>query len=286
MQRFALQLVVMVGVLVFVSQARANTVGLWLMDDYFDATPSPNPGTDPDPDGGETIPDSSGNSLDFVATTNFGSVSQDTDRPSVITTGTSLRSLVGGGGGYVTPSTSLLHRGTTGELTIEFWFKSLRITPSFAYIVNFPGGNGGSFPGDWGVYSNSSGDLRFFEYSNGFPEVGSGAGASDGDWHHVAFTIDSAGVMTSYLDGGLITQSAATGASAAALADALQFAHANNSFADHDFLIDELRISDVALLPGTGTGNGELAWNASLVPEPTSVLLLVSGGLMLLRRRG
>jgi len=36
--------------------------------------------------------------------------------------------------------------------------------------------------------------------------------------------------------------------------------------------IDELRISDVALLPGDGTGEGELAWNASLAADaPTGL---------------
>ncbi|MEO6845733.1 MAG: LamG-like jellyroll fold domain-containing protein, partial [Chthoniobacterales bacterium] len=47
--------------------------------------------------------------------------------------------------------------------------------------------------------------------------------------------------------------------------------------------IDEMRVSNVALLPGTGTGVNELAWNASLVavPEPgTTALLLGAGGLM------
>jgi hypothetical protein len=49
--------------------------------------------------------------------------------------------------------------------------------------------------------------------------------------------------------------------------------------------IDEIRVSDVALIPGTGTGkNGELAWNATLVPEP-SILAFLSTWLGLLFMR-
>jgi hypothetical protein len=50
-------------------------------------------------------------------------------------------------------------------------------------------------------------------------------------------------------------------------------------------MVDELRISDVALLPGEGTGDGELAWNATLIPEPAVLSLLVLSGLTLLGRR-
>src|SRR5690242_13881821 len=49
--------------------------------------------------------------------------------------------------------------------------------------------------------------------------------------------------------------------------------------------LDEIRVSDVALIPGAGTGkNGELAWNATLVPEPSMLRFLsASLGLLFIR---
>lgn len=249
-----------------VADAWGETIGLWLMEDLVDTTPAPATG-EQDPPGGETLYDQAGNHLDFVADQNFGTVGLDTDVAAVMPVGsTSLRSESGGAGLFNTPAATLLHRGNTGALTVEFWFKSLRITPSIGYVLNFAGGNGGAFTGDWGVYGTNTGELRFFEYSNGLPEVQVSATVSDGGWHHVAFSTDATGVLTSYLDGAMVAQTTATGAAAAPLADVLNFGSMNGSFADHDFLIDELRISDAALVAGAGTGVGELAWNVSLAP--------------------
>ncbi|NQU39994.1 MAG: discoidin domain-containing protein [Lentisphaerae bacterium] len=89
-------------------------------------------------------------------------------------------------------------------------------------------------------------------------------------WTHIAVTYDGAALRT-YVDGtldGTLTY-----------AGGVNLAHAGTDFviAANDFTgagaainpfhggIDEVRISDVALLPGDGSGNGCLAWNASLV---------------------
>lgn len=265
----------------FVGQStQASTVGLWLMDDLVDQTPSPDPENVPNPPGGEITTDSSSNNLHFVSAANNGTTALDADAPAAIGAPSSLLSDFGGAKQFSTPSSPLLHRGTTGSLTVEFWLKETRRTPSVAYLMSFNGGNGGGNTGDWGIYSQVGGNLQFFEYSNGFPEVGisAGSGVLNGAWHHVAFTMDAAGVMTSYLDGILQSQSAATGAAAPALPDVLKLARSpGDTFADLGFKIDELRISNVALLPGSGSGVGELAWSASLapVPEPTALVMAI-----------
>jgi hypothetical protein len=200
------------------------------MDELVDVTPTPNPGVDPDPPGGETLYDSSGNGLDMVATTNFGTLELTSDIPSVAQAGTfALHSDQGAAADLETPSTSLLHRGTTGSLTVEFWYQLTRPTPTIGYIANFDRGDNGSIggastsAGDWGVYTNSNGDMRFYEFSaaGAFTEISvadlpNNYDPSDFMWHHVAYTIDAVGTMKSYLDGNLVRQKASHLPSAAA----------------------------------------------------------------------
>jgi hypothetical protein len=274
----------------FSAQSPAATVGLWLFDSLSDATP-PAGGPPPiDPLGGETLLDSSGNNLNFVASTNSGTVALTSDRPTVMGGGTQAFDSDGGGfAGFSTPSTALLHRGTTGALSIEFWFKSVSITPSVAGILSFPGGNGNStFVGDWGIYQTSAGDLKFYEYSQLYTnELNTGTTVSDGNWHHVAFTVDATGARRGYLDGALVSQLNPANTASPALADVLKFGRADgDGFANTHIIMDELRISDVALLPGSGSGAGELAWNASLVLEPAALAsLAIPGAIGLVRRR-
>lgn len=240
----------------------AETVGLY----RFDTVGGNNVGP-----GGLKWFDSSGAQRDFVSQTDFGTVVLTQDIPSIMPTPTlALDSAAGGARMFSTPSTTAFHRGATGELTVEFWLKSLS-TDSTAYYLSFNGGNGGGNLGDWGVYRNTIGDVRFFEYSNisAYPEVGVGAAATNGAWNHLAFSVDNAGVLRSYFNGALVNQTTATGTAAPALADTLKFGRAqSDSLASHHFLMDDLRISNVALLPGQGTGVNELAWNAPLSLAP------------------
>jgi len=262
--------------------AAADTVGLWLMDELVDVTPSPNPGTDPDPPGGETLYDASGKGLDLVASTNFGTNELSTDIPTIAQAGTfSLHSDQGGSADFTTASTSLLHRGKTGSMTVEFWYQFTRVTPSIGYIANFDRGDNGSIGvsnnrGDWGVYTNSNGDIRFYEFSEAgaFTEISvtdlpNEYDPADFMWHHVAYTIDAIGTMKSYLDGHLVRQKGSHLPSAAeagifTIGQVFESFPGVGQFGDLGYLIDDLRISDVALLPGAGSGVGELAWNASL----------------------
>lgn len=264
--------------------AAGATEGLWLFDTMEDVTP---PVGDPpsDPPGGLTFYDSSGNNLNIVTGTNFGTFALTTDRPAVMPPGTfALDSWFGGAGAPATPTTNLLSRGATGEMTIEFWYKANEPEPSpFGYLMNF-GASGAT--GRWAIYRDDTGKLNFFSTDNGFVALATGTDINNYDkWSHLAFTIDAAGVHTLYVDGASVAQTGALGAAAAALSGKLNFA-GDPSFgnSNHRFFIDEMRFSDVALLPGNGTGVDELAWNATLViPEPaviSSMLVMLAGGLV------
>lgn len=263
-----------------VNPAGSATVGLWNFDTIDDATYA-TATSGGDPVGGETLFDSSGNGLNFVTSSSFGSLLLDPRAPAPMAANTySLESIQGGAQFARTPSSDLFHRGKTGELTIEFWFNYLRPSPTLGYIAAFDGGDPVSNDGNWDLYADSNGDIRFGMFStnsgNPFVEVKTdyttGFDAADGNWHHLAFTVDSAGTLTSYFDGALVQQSAtgAAGVASTAAADRINlgFWRDNSTFGDHDFLIDELRISDVALLPGSGSGMNELAWNTQLATPP------------------
>ena len=271
-------------VLVWASAAQAATVGLWLFDTMADAIPftADPPPTDPGI-GGKTLFDSSGNGLDFVDINDFGVPRLDTDVPSVMGTNTySLNSRDTAAGLPRTPATALAHRGTTGELTIEFWFRAIEVTQDVGYVTSFNGGTPGATErdGDWGIYSDSNGDIRFFlgvgnvadsSTTISTLDLGQGYDPADGNWNHLAFTADSVGTLTSYFNGNQVEQSAIglLGAPTAPLADYVSFAsNPAGGFGTHQFGIDEFRISDVVLLPGSGTGVGELAWNAQLGTVP------------------
>jgi hypothetical protein len=267
--------------ILFAVPAQAGTVGLWLMDRLVDVTP---PAGDPeiDPPGGETLTDSSGNGFDFVTATNFATLSLTSDVPAVMPSGArALDSNVAAAGATATPTTTLLSRGVTGEMTVEFWWKAVAPEPAVAYVLNF---GDAADTGRWAIY-REGGKLNFFETSNGFTTIATPSVAS-GQWEHIAFTISTAGVQTAYVNGIQVAQSAASGLSSPPFSSELHLGGNDFfGFGDHRFLIDELRVSNVALLPGNGTGIGELAWNAALVPEPSSLVLLALGSLMLFKRR-
>ena len=270
-------------VLVWTSAAQAATVGLWEFDTMFDATFfTGGPGGDPGI-GGKTFFDSSGNGLDFVGINDFGTPLLDADVPSVMGTNTySLNCNQCAAGVPRTPDTALAHRGTTGELTIEFWYRAIEVTADVGYVASFNGGTPGATErdGDWGIYEDSNGNIRFFmglgNQANSSLEVstldlGQGYDPADGNWNHLAFTADSLGTLTSYFNGNQVEQSAIglVGAATAPLADYISFStNPAGGFGSHVFGMDEFRISDVALLPGSGTGVGELAWNAQLGTVP------------------
>ncbi len=256
--------------------AMGNTVGLWLFDTMEDTT-SFTAGTF-DPPGGETLLDSSGNGLDFVSSTDFGTIALDFDTPSLMGVNTySLNSNNGGARQFKTPRTTLLNRGTTGELTLEFWLQYVAPSPTVGYVASYDGGSTSNRDGDWGIYGDSNGDIIFFA---GFGaattdvrtlDLGQGYDPADGNWNHLAFSVDNIGTLTSYFNGNQVQQSAigAAGIATPAMTDFVNFGtNPGGFFGAHHFKIDEFRISDTALLPGTGTGVGELAWDTQLGTVP------------------
>ncbi len=76
------------------------------------------------------------------------------------------------------------------------------------------------------------------------------------------------GVEQSFVLGfGLDTMDFGSKANAPLRMGALSSA-SGGSFFQGNFRLDELRFSDTALLPGNGSGVGELAWNVSLAAAP------------------
>jgi hypothetical protein len=220
-------------------------------------------------------------SFDFTSHTNAGTMSLTTDQAAIMpSNGTlALECESCGARGLFTQPTNELQRQSTG-MTVEFWFKYKQPPASIGYLLNFDAGtdgcaNAATCKGDWGVYVNGFGDTVpvFFEYSTGFPEISTFdlgiADPSDGNWHHIAFTVDTGNVARSYIDGQLIKQTA-FGAPISPLTGTLSLgSKGSDGFGAHHFLMDDLRISDAALLPGSGSGTNELAWNAPLSVAPT-----------------
>jgi len=259
--------------------ASAATQVLYL----FDQINNPTPDTAPY----EELADASGNGLDLVRQDQFGAVSLTTDRPAVMPTGTfALDSVSGGTGSPITPNTDALSVAKTGELTVEFWYNP-KLDSALSYIMEF----GNEAANGWDIYQAATGGniniiVGFRDQANGFNTLETGSVfTTNSGWFHVAATFASDGTGTLYIDGQAVDTAAFNPAVFQPLNSYLRLGAGLNASFSGTFLMDELRISDVALAPGAGTGVGELAWGASLVPEPASLGLLCVGGAAMIRRR-
>jgi hypothetical protein len=164
-----------------------------------------------------------------------------------------------------TKQTSLFHPGQSGEITVEFWWKSIKSPQnSSGHLLRFETDGDLDKSAIWSIDISPSGELRFCDnrFDNSY-EVSISAAAQDKKWHHVAFTIDRAGTLKSYFDGKLSEEIAFKESAGPSVSRRLRIGGQNAS-EEHCFLIDDLRILDVALLPGKGTGVAELSWKASL----------------------
>jgi len=226
------------------------------------------------PGGPERFFDTSGNDLHFNALGAFGTISLNSDIPGVAPDG-SLSLYFNGHSEVDTPATDLFSVAATGELTIEFWYKPL-LTDTSRVILAMQ-----NTPNAWAVSQigpavNGAQRVDMFTKDlNGNTDRLTSTdyflNAAEPQWVHLAFTFDNSGTLRMYRDGQLEDQASGFGPySATTHTLRLGANNPDGTFAGR-FLMDDLRISNVALPAGSGTGVGELAWNASLSHgvEPT-----------------
>jgi hypothetical protein len=172
----------------------------------------------------------------------------------------------------------------TGAFTVEMWFRTN--TAARGDLFTYKGAGG-----DFGIHSNSqtpppagfTGSVS--PYLNNFSSGTSGAGANINEWHHLAFTRDAAGTVTTYIDG----QPRLTGTDT----DTLNIANDLLIGSNHEGnpstpaipfsgAIDEVAWYPVALTQAQIQNHINQA-----VPEPASASVLAAGALLLLgwRRR-
>ncbi|QDS99101.1 LamG domain-containing protein [Adhaeretor mobilis] len=246
-------------------QVSAATVGLYEFDTLSRDWTQAN--------GPERFFDSSGNDLHFDVKVNEGTVGLSSDVPSVAPAN-SFSLNFNRQQSLETPLTDLFTIGTTGELTVEFWYKPL-LTDTLRFILSTTNG-----PDTWSITQatpvvsgtqgidiftkDQDGNVNRKKTENQFLDD------SNPEWSHMAFTFDNAsGDVKMYRDGALETSSINFGPYAST-SHTLRIGANNptNTFVGK-FLMDDLRISNEVLLPGSGTGVDELAWNASLSEGPT-----------------
>ena len=101
-------------------------------------------------------------------------------------------------------------------------------------------------------------------------------------WQHVAFTFAS-GVVDLYENGSFIGAATNVNVHPSGVGRILIGDDANAGGLGNDQqpwrgLIDEVRLSDIARIPGDGSGtNNFLAWNGSLIPEPAAMTMSLLG---------
>ena len=166
-----------------------------------------------------------------------------------------------------TPATDRFGIGPTGEFTVELWYRPETLSDTRAILVHGSGKNG------WRVLQAGTG-LQFGATNDAgetkevsAPDV---LADSASKWTHLAVTIDKAGKATIYQDG----KSRASGAGFTGFKSASSTLRLGGPGAGEagahpgEFQVDDLRISDVALPAGEGTGKDCLAWKSSLSASP------------------
>ncbi len=259
--------------------AWATTVAQWMFDESS----------------GDVFLDSSGSGFDLTATNPQppgSSWSRRSDVP-LTTSPPGVTSLKGLDPRVIdTASSDRFSLGKTGAMTMEFWYKD---TPDASGVVDYVLSTVAAVSDNnrISVFLDGGDKINFFFFDNagGTHSITTGAGSitEGAGWQHIAATFDTnvgSGEAFVYIDGSPVASTTTFGTNFAAF-DAPFRVFGNGSAENFNGknLIDELRMSDVALLPGSGTGVGELAWNTSLVPEPGTAILLGLGLVCLFRRR-
>jgi hypothetical protein len=229
----------------------ADTVGLYRFDTIGDSTDTP---------GGEYFLDSSGNNLTLTNPWSSYAANISSDKPSIAPNG----SLAVVNVAPVTPVTNLFSLGNTGQLTIEFWYKP-QIAES-RYIAGQSNANNA-----WLMYQKDpvAGKvaIEFYARKNNGAIVTIATPAlfdAASGWNHVALTVDGTGVGRFFRNGIEVASSSGFTGFAPHNSSMILGAQPSTGGFANQFLIDDFRVSNVALPAATGNGDGQLAWNTSL----------------------
>lgn len=179
-----------------------------------------------------------------------------------------------------------LNFGTTGEFSVEAVFNWDGGGSSINNIIrksDFPVSPPGS--GYWLRINRDTQTLNFFTgETTGVGTSGSvSTTLSPNEWHHAVGTRDSSGVMRLFLDGDLAAIASSPGTDTTSPAPFLLGAW-DDRFGIIEFFsgtIDEAAVYDSALSPDQVLAHARAAGVAEQVPEPTSVLIWSSLGLVL-----
>ncbi|MEN8255370.1 MAG: LamG-like jellyroll fold domain-containing protein [Verrucomicrobiota bacterium] len=187
-------------------------------------------------------------------------------------------------------------QGTTLELknalTVEAWIKPASLAADGGPVFQFIVGNSQNYGLLWREDTQKLEFAYFQAWTSQQVDFSvTAATLTDGSWHHIAATLDTSdqgagkGVVNLYVDGVLDSTHDTVDATAlnydVGAQGSFDFWMGGDGTRSFNGLIDEVRISDVALAVG------DLADDASLVPEPATLSLfgLIGGGMLWIRRR-
>jgi len=188
------------------------------------------------------------------------------------------------GGNVTIPDAVSLQISNT--FTIAAWFNE---TSNSNYGHLFVTGDGGANGRSWLLQTDNGGDAAYFWSGGGNTEFNHSlgfqlpnGGAAPENWHHIAITYDGS-TMKNYLDGTLIGSQFGV-SSALDTWGTLRLGGFNVAGSGFGGSLDDMVIFNTdetaniaSIMAGTHT--------EMMIPEPTSLALLVLGGLGLLRRR-
>lgn len=238
-----------------------NTVAAWLFDEQTgttiqDATTNNNTGTLSTFGGDVTL---------NTAVKKFGQSSLKTVNPF-------------SGDGAIVPDSTSLHV-LTNNFTVEGWFRWDGSNPLNTLLSRADATTASGYQWEFGTSS----------LTNLIVAVSSSAGTilvtasqfPSNQFVHVAFTYSS-GVVNLYTNGVL----AGSGSNPSVVPSGIgrigigTFVGGTSGIGIglRSGWIDEVRLSDIVRIPGDGTGtNNFLAWNGSLIPEPTAITMSLLG---------
>ncbi|MBT8045428.1 MAG: PEP-CTERM sorting domain-containing protein [Verrucomicrobiae bacterium] len=224
---------------------------------------------------GQDGSDSSGNGLNGVGVSSPGYSS--TELPSGITTSHSL-ALDGSGQRISVPHDPLLGFGG-GQVTMSFWMKSGSSTSWLRVLSKNVGGAGFELQRN----SNSSnGEIRV-DTSSGTNQRTTVGTSFDGGWNHVVISLDN-GDITAWTNGVKTTGTYSAGTGFSNSADLIIGTNQSGGNAFNGW-IDDVALWDTTLSDSSAAALFAGASPLSIVPEPSTSLMLVGSVFMVVARR-